>query len=96
VLENHLQGCINDITIDSQKIDDDYLRAKQMDMKMAEAKVETDIAENANQEIIDITPPEHTDDTESDIGIDYEHEKEPQPESAKNIDGQVTIEGPGY
>jgi len=28
----------NDITIDSQKIDDDYLRAKQMDMKMAEAR----------------------------------------------------------
>ncbi len=88
------RAAYNDITIDSQKIDDDYLRAKQMDMKMAEARVENEIDENANQEIIDIEG-EIAGDTEPVIDAEYE---EQQPESAdvKDIDGQVTIEGPGY
>lgn len=45
-----------DITIDSQKIDDDYLRLSQLEQEYAERSVEAEIAENANREVIDVTP----------------------------------------
>lgn len=48
------RAAYNDITIDSQKIDDDYLRMKQMEHDVAELEVEAEIAENANKEVIDI------------------------------------------
>lgn len=50
------RAAYNDITIDSQKIDDDYLRLKQMETDYAEAEINREIAENANRNIIDITP----------------------------------------
>lgn len=44
-----------DITIDSQKIDDDYLRLNQMENEFKEIEVEQTIAENANNgNIVDI------------------------------------------
>lgn len=58
----------SDITIDSQKIDDDYLRLKQMESDFAEAEVEREIGANANQNVIDITPP-------------GQPEEEPEPEA---------------
>lgn len=51
------RAAFNDITIDSQKIDDDYLRLKQMESDFAEAEVEREINANANKNVIDITPP---------------------------------------
>lgn len=51
----------NDITIDSQKIDDDYLRLKQIESDQAEAEVSEEIRANANRDVIDVTP-EHLDD----------------------------------
>lgn len=56
----------NDITIDSQKIDDDYRRLKQMENDFAEAEVSEEIRANANQNIIDVTPP-HLDDVPNDV-----------------------------
>lgn len=50
----------SDITIDSQKIDDDYLRLKQMESDFAESEVNQEIKENANKNVIDITPPNDT------------------------------------
>jgi recombination protein RecT len=50
------RAAYNDITIDSQKIDEDYLRAKQMEITMAEVEVDEEINENANMTTIDITP----------------------------------------
>jgi recombination protein RecT len=50
------RAAYNDITIDSQKIDDDYLRVKQLEQEFTEAEVEAEIDENANKEMIDITP----------------------------------------
>lgn len=44
------------ITIDSQKIDDDFMVLKQAEMSFAEAEVEQEITQNANGPIIDITP----------------------------------------
>lgn len=54
------RAAYNDITIDSQKIDDDYLRVKQLEQEFAEAEVEAEIAENANKEMIDITDASYT------------------------------------
>lgn len=51
------RAAFNDITIDSQKIDDDYLRLKQMESDFAEAEVEREINDKANKNVIDITPP---------------------------------------
>jgi len=50
------RAAYGDITIDSQKIDDDYLRLKQMESDFAEAEVDEEIRANANGSIIDITP----------------------------------------
>lgn len=50
------RAAYNDITIDSQKIDDDYLRLKQMENDLSEAEVAQEIKANANGDIIDITP----------------------------------------
>lgn len=44
------------ITIDSQKIDDDYMNLKKAEMDFAEAEVRGEIDQNANGPIIDITP----------------------------------------
>ncbi|GGF82992.1 hypothetical protein GCM10010912_30130 [Paenibacillus albidus] len=50
------RAAYGDITIDSQKIDDDYLRLKQMESEFAEAEVDEEIRANANGSVIDITP----------------------------------------
>lgn len=42
------------VTIDSQKIDDDYIRLSQMEQTMKEAEVAAEIAANANTDAIDI------------------------------------------
>lgn len=48
------RAAYNDITIDSQKIDDDYLRLKQMESDFQEGEVRREINENANREVIDV------------------------------------------
>ena len=52
------RAAYGDITIDSQKIDDDYLRLKVLEREADELGVEEEIAENANKTVIDITPDE--------------------------------------
>lgn len=54
------RAAYNDITIDSQKIDDDYLRVKQIEAEATELEVEAEIDENANREMIDITEASYT------------------------------------
>jgi recombination protein RecT len=49
------RAAYSDITIDSQKIDDDYLRLRQAENSFKEAEVQQEIDQNANSEIIDIT-----------------------------------------
>lgn len=49
------RAAYSDITIDSQKIDDDYLRLKQAENSFKEAEVQQEIDQNANSEVIDIT-----------------------------------------
>jgi recombination protein RecT len=50
------RAAYNSITIDSQKIDDDYLKLKQIENDYKQAEVAQEIAENANGDYIDITP----------------------------------------
>lgn len=50
------RAAYRDITIDSQKIDDDFLRLKQLEDTLADAEIETEINENANGEVIDLDP----------------------------------------
>ena len=55
----------NDITIDSQKIDDDYMRLREMELSFAEAKVALEITENANKDAIDIEATVRVEDDEA-------------------------------
>ncbi len=73
------RAAYNDITIDSQKIDDDYLRLKQMESDFAEAEVERDVADKANGDIIDVTP-------EGGVSEELESplKSDPQPASASS------------
>ena len=77
------RAAYRDITIDSQKIDDDYLRLKQTEMQFAEAEVAAEIEEKANSEAIDI---ESTDAEFVDLPED------PQPEPA----AKGKAEGPDF
>lgn len=63
------RAAYNDITIDSQKIDDDYIRAKQHEQYVASLEVEAEIEENANKQPIDI------------IQDDYVIDDKPEPDS---------------
>jgi recombination protein RecT len=63
------RAAYKDITIDSQKIDDDYLRLKQAENEYDEAEAQQEIDANANREIIDIEG-----------GLVEEPEEDPDPE----------------
>lgn len=79
------RAAYNDVTIDSQKIDDNYLRIKQLEKENTESLVDAEIEENANKELLDIEP-EYT------VIDEPETTTEPAPEP----EGQVSMEGPGY
>ena len=52
------RAAYSDITIDSQKIDDDYQRLKQMETELSDSEFRKEVNENANRDVIDITPDE--------------------------------------
>ncbi len=99
------RAAYNDITIDSRKIDDDYLRMKQMEMQMAEMEVEAEIAENANKEILDFddaidaeyTPIESVEESEPPKEEKKTASKAKEKEANKELQ-QIALdeEGPGY
>ncbi len=78
------RAAFRDITIDSQKIDDDYLRLRQLESALADAEVEEEIEENANGEVIDL-PVE----AEDDAGEEEAEVEEPG-------ESQAATGGPGY
>jgi len=51
------RAAYNDITIDSQKIDTDYLRLKQLEAAASDLRVTAEIEEHANSETLEITEP---------------------------------------
>lgn len=92
------RAAYRDVTIDSQKIDDDYLRLKQQEDLLAEQRLEVEIAEEANREIIDITPEEG--EPEALPGAEAEELEEEleavdvaeEPKAAE----QQSLDGPGF
>ena len=95
------RAAYKDITIDSQKIDDDYLKLKQVENEFSEAEVDQTIAENANGNIIDIQSEEITEDVtdaEQDDGPEphvLEQEAELKERNAQNAKAKPSA-GPGF
>lgn len=91
------RAAYGDITIDSQKIDDDYLRLKQIEDEYTEAQVVKEVGENANREAIDI---------EAEVIIDEPLQESPsQPKDAEVVeenqelnftDNPTNSGGPGF
>ena len=93
------RAAYRDITIDSQKIDDDYLRLKQMEESYAESEVAREIAENANKETIDVefdVVDENTSEPETEPEEEAKEEPAAEKEPVTAGAGQQTIEGPGF
>jgi recombination protein RecT len=67
------RAAYSDITIDSQKIDDDYMRLKQIEEDFAESQVEAEISQNANREVIDVEH-EVVHEPEPTLNFEAEHE----------------------
>ncbi|MFP3390644.1 recombinase RecT [Brevibacillus sp. SIMBA_040] len=76
------RAAYSDITIDSQKIDDDYLRLKQMESEFADAELAQEINDNANRKTIDIdldTPPtNHPVNTETEPFMSGQADEQPE------------------
>jgi recombination protein RecT len=72
------RAAFNDVTIDSQKVDDDYLRLKQMESDFAEAEVAQEIQQNANRDIINVTPT-----SASYVDEEPERTSDPEPEPSQ-------------
>jgi len=93
------RAAYRDITIDSQKIDDDYLRLKKQEELFGDRELEAEIEAEANGPVIDI---EHAEAEE--VVIDGEpepetNEKPPKTEQkapGKEQNGQQSIDGPGF
>ncbi len=81
------RAAYNSITIDSQKIDDDYLHLKQVEHRMAEAEIDAEIGENANKEPINITGTVHPDGgSETEKHPESKEDKKPeQPSQQKTV-----------
>lgn len=97
------RAAYRDITIDSQKIDDDYLRLKKQEDLFADQELDQEIAENANQDYIDIEaeivddPPETEDPkTEQKQAKNDKKQAEKEQKQQKDDSGQQTIGGPGF
>ena len=61
------RAAYNDITIDSQKIDDDYLRLKQLEVQNTENLVQAEIEEHGNTELVDFETGEIYEEVEEEI-----------------------------
>ena len=84
------RAAYKDITIDSQKIDEDYLRMKHMEDTLADEEVAAEIAENANSEVLDI----EAENVENDEKPVEKEEKDPKKEPVQQtLDG---LEEPGF
>ncbi len=81
------RAAYSDITIDSQKIDDDYLRLKQLETEYAAAEVAQEIRENANKEVIDI---------ESEVTVVENTSSRVQEDQQPDLFAAQPAEGPGF
>ena len=87
------RACYGDITIDSQKIDDDYMRLKQIEESYAEMEVAEEIEKNANGDVIDLEYEELIEEAYP------EDTEEPEPEQKKPTKAgqqKISEDGPGF
>jgi len=99
------RAAYRDITIDSQKIDDDYLRLKKQEELFSDREIEAEIEAEANGPVIDI---EYTETEEVVTDGEPEPEKNEKPAKAtqkppekaqkgqREDPGQQTLDGPGF
>ena len=99
------RAAYRDITIDSQKIDDDYLRLKKQEELFSDREIEAEIEAEANGPVIDI---EYTETEEVVTDGEPEPEKNEKPakteqkppekaqKDQKADPGQQTLDGPGF
>lgn len=97
------RAAFRDVTIDSQKIDDDYLRLKKQEELFGDQEIEAEIEAEANGPIIDIEAEEITDEPETPKSKKPAETAKKEPESAKKEPkqqkpekGQQAIGGPGF
>ncbi|WP_153465060.1 recombinational DNA repair protein (RecE pathway) [Sediminibacillus terrae] len=90
------RAAYNDITIDSQKIDDDYLKLKQMEEDFTESKVRKEVDENANSEFIDV---EYSEVQEDETAPQQEEPQSDLEQAAMDLEEAENIaagNGPGF
>lgn len=89
------RAAYRDITIDSQKIDDDYMRLKQIETDYTEARAQQEVDLNANSEVLDIEV-DYVEDAE--FTESSPEEIEPEETMVEHEQEQETfnLEGPGF
>jgi len=96
------RAAYNDITIDSQKIDDDYMKLKQIESAFDATDPEQEARENANISVVDITPTELPagQEPEKDYGkvgpIEGQPTQESKPAQQKGTSQASVDEDPGF
>jgi recombination protein RecT len=85
------RAAFNSITIDSQKIDDDFLRLSEKESEFKEQNSQRKIEENANKENISFTECEEVRDT-----VEQKPKAELQSESSSEKIEQQVMTGPGF
>lgn len=87
------RAAYKDITIDSQKIDDDYLKLNRLESEFKEADVAQEISENANGEIVDI---ESEDISDPVVEAEIIHPVEPVTKQAQGKTNTQPTLGPDF
>jgi len=93
------RAAYRDITIDSQKIDDDYLRLKKQEELFGDRELEAEIEAEANGPVIDIEYAEAEEvvtDGEPEPETNEKPPKTEQKAPGKEQNGQQSIDGPGF
>jgi len=90
------RAAYKDITIDSQKIDDDYMKLKQTEQSFVEAQVAQEIEDNANKEAIDITPESVTEEVEPITDETVNQDSEPAQNEQQDDLRPTGTDDPGF
>ncbi len=93
------RAAYRDITIDSQKIDDDYMRLKKQEELFGDRELEAEIEAEANGPVIDIEYAEAEEvvtDGEPEPETNEKPPKTEQKAPGKEQNGQQSIDGPGF
>lgn len=88
------RACWNDVTIDSEKIDENYHRMMQNDIDRKSMEVNQEIAENANQQTIDIEHEPIEEPTNVEPVVETKPVEEKKPEPKEKVAEPETVQKP--